>query len=136
MKKIIDVKNELKAPQASIRTSGPKLKDPHSEIFGIPLTCESSRQALKELIDDIRFVSGKTVTPLIAFEALLHYWKFQTSQNSRLEVAINVDAARRFAYKRRMQEQTKIDKEYEVIADRLLNALNKPQAADEVVPSV
>ncbi|MEE2001647.1 hypothetical protein QWY20_09300 [Alkalimonas sp. MEB108] len=131
MKKLIDVQSELKTPQAAVRLSKMGRQDKDEKILDIPLTCESSRKALKELMSDVRFVSGHNVSPLIAFEMLLHYWLMEIKRAPRAVVAVRLNSARKFAHKMRQHDTQAANAEYEAIADRLLNALSEPRQADE-----
>lgn len=122
MKRRYDVGTDLKPAPPLLSFKEGKLNSPGPNLA--PCMSTPSEDALKEVIRDIQYISGKKVSPIVAIEALLHYWILETKRRSRTEVALQLNAGRLLAHKRRATKQKDEKEGYEAIAERLLAALH------------
>jgi hypothetical protein len=98
-----------------------------------PFLNEPTKETLNEIIGDLSFLTGKDrLDPLDLFEVFVHFWIHETNKRPRMDIARRLHAARRYAYRREKEYITARRKEYEDIADRLLDTLNVPQEAQGV----
>lgn len=127
MKNHIDAKSNLKPPQANIRKTKYRMIRPTRPDV-LPFISEPARESLEEILDDLSFISPRNnLDPIDLLEAFVHFWVQETSRTARLRFARRLHAARRFGYKRMKDRQRENQKEYEDIADRLIDALAAPK---------
>ena len=120
MKRRYDVGTDLKPAKAALNFTGNRKRSPNL----IPCMSAPSADALEEVIKDINYIAGKKVSAITAIEALLHYWILETKRRPRTEVAMQLNAGRLLAHKRRAAKQKEGQEDYEALAERLLEALH------------
>ena len=123
----IDAKSTLKPPMASRSQVKGRIIQPSKPDI-LPFLREPARETLSEVLDDLSYLSSRNnLDPIDLLETFLHFWVQETSRTARLRFARRLHAARRFGYKRMKDRQRENKKEYDDIADRLIDALKIPQ---------
>ena len=126
-KKHIDAKLNLKPAKGhNQKTKGRMLRPARPDVT--PFLSEPGREDLEEILSDLRFVSQRdNLDAIDLLETFIHFWKQEIRRKTRLQVAHRLHTAKRFGYLRIKDRQREHKKEYDDIANRLIDALKLPQ---------